>query len=73
MRYGSYRLSESQKAHLDALAGDNRQQPDHGMSKWEIRFADGSHSTMLSDLCRDRVSAFLGAIERFGEKVVDVY
>lgn len=67
----SFTVTPEQQAVLDAAKADPRSQ-DSGMAKWEIMFTDGKHSTMLTDQCRDRESALLGAIERFGAKVKDV-
>jgi len=43
-----------------------------GMAKWDIYFRDGKKCTMLSDQCKDREAAFLAAVERFGDRVLDV-
>lgn len=67
----SFTITPEQQAAIKAAKADPRRQDD-GMAKWEIMFTDGKHSTMLTDQCRDRESALLGAIERFGAKVKDV-
>ncbi len=67
----SFSVTPAQQAALDAAKLDTTQKTE-GMAKWEIVFADGSHSTMLSNDCRTRTAALLGAIERFGAKVTNV-
>lgn len=64
-------LTPEQQESIIAARQDQTRQME-GMAKWEIMFTDGKHSTMLTDQCRDRESALLGAIERFGAKVKDV-
>lgn len=64
-------LTADQKEAIMAARNDQSRQMD-GMAKWEVVFVGGSHCTMLTDQCRDRESALLGAIERFGAKVKDV-
>ena len=67
----SFTLTHEQREALAAAKLDPRRQL-VGMAKWEIQFTDGTHSTMLTNDCRDRASALIGAIERFGKKVVNV-
>ena len=67
----SFKISPAQAAALEAADLDTERKIT-GMAKWEILFTDGSHSTMLSNDCRDRATALLGAIERFGAKVLNV-
>lgn len=67
----SFSVTPEQQSVLDAARTETRRQ-DTGMAKWEVMFTDGKHSTMLTNDCRDRESAILGAIERFGAKVKDV-
>jgi|GEM_PF-5332667 hypothetical protein len=71
MNSGSFSLTPAQITTLDKAEQDPRRQDD-GMAKWEVYFSDGRHGTMLTNDCRDRASALLGAIERFGAKVTDV-
>lgn len=67
----SFTITPEQREVIIAARQDQTRQMD-GMAKWEIMFTDGKHSTMLTNDCRDRASALLGAIERFGAKVKDV-
>ncbi len=67
----SFSVTPEQQVTIDAARADTRRQED-GMAKWEVMFTDGKHSTMLTNDCRDRASALLGAIERFGARVKDV-
>jgi hypothetical protein len=67
----AFSITLAQQEALEAAKLDARVQND-GMAKWEVMFTDGKHSTMLTDDCRDRASALLGAIERFGARVKDV-
>ena len=64
-------VTSAQHEALEAAKLDTRVQTE-GMAKWEVLFTDGKHSTMLTNDCRDRASALLGAIERFGARVKDV-
>lgn len=66
-----FAITPDQHAAIAAARIDPRPQLE-GMAKWELMFTDGKHSTMLTNDCRDRASALLGAIERFGAKVKDV-
>lgn len=68
----AFAITPEQQAAIEAAKLDPRKQL-VGMAKWEIQFTDGTHSTMLTNDCRDRESALLGAIERFGKKVVNVF
>jgi hypothetical protein len=43
-----------------------------GMAVWYVEFHDGNRFPYLSNDCRDRASAILGAVERFGARVKDV-
>lgn len=67
----SFKISEHQLQALES-AKMSTERKDTGMARWEVMFTDGKHSTMLTNDCRDRASALLGAIERFGAKVKDV-
>lgn len=67
----SFFITAEQRSVLDAAKADQSRQTE-GMAKWEVMFTDGKHSTMLTNDCRDRASALLGAIERFGARVKDV-
>lgn len=67
----AFSVTPSQQEVLEAAKLDKRIQTE-GMAKWEVMFTDGKHSTMLTNDCRDRASALLGAIERFGARVKDV-
>lgn len=64
-------LTPEQQEAIIAARQDQTRQMD-GMAKWEIVFHDGTHFPYLTDDCRDRESALLGAIERFGARVKDV-
>lgn len=67
----SYAITpEQERAILEASKDPLRQ--DEGMAKWEVHFTDGKHSTYLTNDCRDRKSALIGAIERFGFRVSNV-
>ena len=61
----AFSVTPAQQEVLEAAKLDKRIQTE-GM------FTDGKHSTMLTNDCRDRASALLGAIERFGARVKDV-
>lgn len=67
----AFSVTPAQQEVLEAAKLDTRIQTE-GMAKWEVMFTDGKHSTMLTNDCRDRASALVGAIERFGAKVKDV-
>lgn len=64
-------LTPEQQEAIIAARGDQSRQME-GMAKWEVVFTNGTHCTMLTDQCRDRETALLGAIERFGRKVKTV-
>lgn len=61
---------DQQEAIIAARQDQSRQM--NGMAKWEIVFHDGHRFPYLTNDCRDRASALLGAIERFGSRVKDV-
>lgn len=67
----SYSLTPEQQQVLAAAQQDTRHQTD-GMAKWEVIFCDGHRFPYLTNDCRDRASALLAAIERFGSRVKDV-
>lgn len=67
----SFPINHDQQLALESAKQDARRQTE-GMAKWEIVFTDGRHFPYLTNDCRDRASALLGAIERFGAKVKDV-
>jgi hypothetical protein len=63
-----------QQTAIDAARNNPRRQSEQdGMAKWTIEFHDGTTFPYLTNDCRDREHALLGAIERFGKKVRDVY
>lgn len=67
----AFTVTQAQSERLEAAKLDTRIQTE-GMAKWEVMFTDGKHSTMLTNDCRNRASALLGAIELFGARVKDV-
>ncbi len=67
----SFALTLDQQQALAAARQDTRHQAD-GMAKWEVVFHDGHRFPYLTNDCRDRASAFLAAVERFGARVKDV-
>lgn len=67
----SFSLTPEQQQALSAAQQDTSHQAE-GMARWEIVFHDGHRFPYLTNDCRDRASAILGAIERFGSRVKDV-
>ena len=67
----SFSLTPEQQQALAAAQQDTRRQTE-GMARWEIVFHDGHQFPYLTNDCRDKHSALLGAIERFGAKVRDI-
>lgn len=67
----SYSLTPEQQHALAAARQDTRIQTE-GMAKWEVVFHDGHRFPYLTNDCRDRASALLAAVERFGSRVKDV-
>ncbi|WNL63669.1 hypothetical protein ST4_111 [Aeromonas phage ST4] len=67
----SFSLTLEQQQALAAAQQDNRRQTD-GMAKWTVVFHDGHSFPYLTNDCRDRASALLAAVERFGSRVKDV-
>lgn len=67
----SFSLTPEQQQALSAAQQDTRRQTE-GMARWEIVFHDGHQSPYLTNDCRDRASALLAAVERFGSRVKDV-
>lgn len=67
----SFHLTPGQQQALAAAQQDTRRQTE-GMAKWTVVFHDGHQFPYLTNDCRDRASALLAAVERFGARVKDV-
>lgn len=71
MMLKSFSLTDKQQQALAAAQQDTRHQAE-GMAKWTVVFHDGHQFPYLTNDCRDRASALLAAVERFGARVMDV-
>lgn len=67
----SFSLTAEQQEEMISARSDQSRQMD-GMAVWFVVFQDGNRFPYLSNDCRDRESALLGAIERFGARVKTV-
>lgn len=67
----SFTITPEQQERIIAARNDQTRQMD-GMAVWYIEFHDGNRFPYLTNDCRDRASAMVGAIERFGARVKDV-
>lgn len=66
-----YNPTPEQIKAVEAAGADKRVQS-VGMAKWNIILVDGKKIPYLTNDCRDKKSALVGAIERFGKKVKDI-
>lgn len=67
----SFSLTGDQLVALNKIRRNNTHQDVH-TAKWIVFFSDGKRANYLSEYCTDRESAFIAAVERFGNRVVDV-
>lgn len=66
-----FKLTENQQLQLDFIRNNNRVQ-NTTSAKWIIEFNCGKGANYLTEYCHDRESAFIAAVERFGDNVKDV-
>lgn len=67
----TFKITPEQQEAIIAARADTTRQMD-GMAVWYVVFHDGTKFPYLTNSCRDRESALLGAIQRFGARVKTV-